>query len=130
MKPNPVVWFEIYVNDLARAQSFYEAVFQTKLEPMSDPSDPNASAGPQMLAFASDMNGSGASGALVKQNGMGAGPGGSLVYFACDDCAVEAERAMANGGKSAQAKFSIGPHGFCALVTDTEGNLIGLHSMK
>jgi predicted enzyme related to lactoylglutathione lyase len=27
-------------------------------------------------------------------------------------------------------KFSIGQYGFIALVTDTEGNVIGLHSMK
>jgi uncharacterized protein len=27
-------------------------------------------------------------------------------------------------------KFSIGPYGFVALATDTEGNMIGLHSMR
>jgi len=27
-------------------------------------------------------------------------------------------------------KFAIGKYGFIALVTDTEGNVIGLHSMK
>jgi len=26
-------------------------------------------------------------------------------------------------------KTSIGPYGYMALVTDTEGNMIGLHSM-
>ena len=28
MKPNPVVWFEIYVQDMARARKFYETVLQ------------------------------------------------------------------------------------------------------
>ena len=29
---NPVGWFEIYVDDMARAKAFYEAVFGKKLE--------------------------------------------------------------------------------------------------
>jgi predicted enzyme related to lactoylglutathione lyase len=27
-------------------------------------------------------------------------------------------------------KFSIGQYGYIALMTDTEGNTVGLHSMK
>jgi predicted enzyme related to lactoylglutathione lyase len=72
----------------------------------------------------------GATGALVKMNDGPAGSGGTLVYFECNDCAVEAEKARANGGKVMKDKFSIGPHGFIALVYDTEGNVIGLQSMK
>ena len=37
MKPNPVVWFEIYVQDMSRAQAFYEAVFQCRLAPLGAP---------------------------------------------------------------------------------------------
>jgi predicted enzyme related to lactoylglutathione lyase len=51
------------------------------------------------------------------------------VYFSCEDCAVEAARATANGGSIFKEKMSIGEHGFIALVFDTEGNMIGLHSM-
>jgi predicted enzyme related to lactoylglutathione lyase len=29
-----------------------------------------------------------------------------------------------------QEKFSIAPYGFIAMVQDSEGNLIGLHSMQ
>ena len=47
-----------------------------------------------------------------------------------DDCATEAGRARAAGGKVMKDKFAIGPHGFIALVTDPEGNCAGLHSMK
>jgi hypothetical protein len=32
MKPNPVGWFEIYVQDISRAKAFYEAVLQTQLQ--------------------------------------------------------------------------------------------------
>jgi hypothetical protein len=37
--------------------------------------------------------------------------------------------AAAAGGKVFRDKFSIGQYGF-ALVFDTEGNMIGLHSMQ
>ncbi len=37
MKANPVGWFEIYVQDMPRATTFYEAVFQGELTPMEKP---------------------------------------------------------------------------------------------
>lgn len=61
--------------------------------------------------------------------GFTPGGGGTLVYFGCEDCAVQAARAAVNGGSIQQPKMSIGAHGFCAVVRDCEGNLIGLHSM-
>ena len=39
-------------------------------------------------------------------------------------------RVTANGGIVKKPKTSIGPNGFIALVQDTEGNVIGLHSIK
>ena len=36
---NAVGWFDIYVDDLKRAVSFYESVLGAKLEPMGDPTD-------------------------------------------------------------------------------------------
>ena len=54
--------------------------------------------------------------------------GSTLVYFACEDCAVEAPRAAAYGGQLFKPKMPIGEHGFIAMVVDTEGNMIGLHS--
>jgi predicted enzyme related to lactoylglutathione lyase len=66
---------------------------------------------------------------LVKMDGFSPGSGGTLVYFACEDCAVQAARAARHGGSVVQGKQSIGPYGFCATARDTEGNLIGFHSM-
>jgi predicted enzyme related to lactoylglutathione lyase len=48
----------------------------------------------------------------------------------CDDCAVEAGRVEASGGKFDRTKMSIGQYGFIALAVDTEGNMFGLHSMQ
>ncbi len=128
MKPNPVVWFEIYVQDMPRAQAFYEAVFQCQLAPLGAPSSDTH--GMQMLSFPGDMTTMGASGTLCRMDGVPSGGGGTLVYFACDDCAVEQGRVEQAGGQVFRPKFSIGEYGFAALVTDTEGNMIGLHSMR
>ena len=52
-----------------------------------------------------------------------------LVYFVCDDCAIEAGRVTGAGGRIQREKTSIGEHGFIALAVDTEDNMFGLHSM-
>jgi predicted enzyme related to lactoylglutathione lyase len=123
---NVVGWFELYVADLARAKAFYQDVFQHPLEDL--PAQPGSEL--QMCAFPMLSDSPGAAGALVKSPHMGPGSGGTLVYFSCIDCAVESERAAAYGGALRLPKMGIGPYGFIALVEDTEGNLIGLHSLK
>ena len=123
MNINPVIWFEIYVQDIARAKAFYEAVLQAKLELSNNP-------GIEMWSFAMAMDKVGAGGALVKMEGVASGGNSTIVYFSCADCAVEAARAAAHGGQVMREKFSIGEYGFIALVADTEGNMVGLHSLK
>ena len=123
---NPVVWFEIYADDLARARAFYEAVLGVTLEPLPLPGGMD---GFQMLAFPSTMENPGAGGTLCKMEGVPAGAGGTLIYFGCADCAVEAGRVEAAGGRLQRDKMSIGEYGNIALAFDTEGNMFGLHSM-
>jgi predicted enzyme related to lactoylglutathione lyase len=62
--------------------------------------------------------------------GFPAGGNSTLVYFSCEDCAVEESRVVPAGGKIEKEKFSIGPYGFITLAYDTEGNMFGLHSLK
>lgn len=119
-------FFDIYVNDMDRAQEFYESVLETKLAPMGDPNDPSI----EMRSFVDDFQSHGAGGALVKLEHAKPGPGGSMVYFSCDDCAVEEGRAVAAGGQVAKPKYAIGEHGFVSLIIDTEGNMVGLHSQS
>jgi len=123
---NPVVWFEIYVDDMDRAAKFYETVLNIKLEQMSDPTDQSM----QMKSFPGSMELHGTNGALVRMEGMKSGGSNVVIYFGCEDCAVEESRVEAAGGQVCQAKMSIGEFGFCSLVSDTEGNTIGLHSLK
>jgi predicted enzyme related to lactoylglutathione lyase len=127
MHPNPIAWFELYVQDMPRAKAFYEAVFQGELTAMSNPNADDFD-GMEMWAFPAEEGRYGAPGALVKMPGCPSG-GSTLVYFACEDCAVEANRAAAHGGSIFKAKTPIGPYGHIALVMDTEGNMVGLHSM-
>jgi uncharacterized protein len=124
---NPVVWFEIYVHDMARAKRFYEAVLGVTLSRLELP---DGDAGLEMQAFPMSMEGGGASGSLVKVDGFTPSGNGTLVYFECEDCDVEASRVEGAGGKVSRPKMSIGQYGFIALAVDTEGNTIGLHSIR
>jgi len=108
---------------MERARKFYEVVIGVKLEKLDSP-------GIEMWNFPMDMEAPGSPGALVHMDGFSAGGNSTLVYFSCEDCANEQSRVMAAGGRVEKEKFSIGPYGFISLVYDTEGNMIGLHSMK
>lgn len=132
MVANPVVHFEIYVENMQRAKAFYEAVLGITLENMQSPVP---EMGLEMWFFPMDkdhaMQQYGSGGALVKTSAYTpAGQGGTVVYFSCDDCAEQIARSIQYGGSVFQDKMAIGEHGFCALAKDTEGNVIGFHSMK
>jgi hypothetical protein len=126
MAHNPVRWFEIYVQDMPRAKKFYESVFGVTLERLGEELDGNL----EMWSFPGIMDQMGTPGALVRAPGVPSGGNSTIVYFACEDCAVEANRAVTAGGKIDRDKMSIGQYGYVALVYDTEGNMIGLHSMS
>jgi predicted enzyme related to lactoylglutathione lyase len=123
MNANPVGWFEIYVQDMNRAKAFYETVFDGKLEALPGTDH-------EMWAFPMEPSRTGCGGSLIHIPGCPSGGNSTIIYFTCDDCAVEQSRVVPAGGSIFKEKFSIGPYGFIALVTDTEGNMIGLHSRK
>ena len=111
---NPVRWFEIYVSDMTRSKKFYEATLATKLETLLNPG-PGVT---EMMTFPMDQDATGSGGALVKMKDGPVPGAGVIIYFASEDCNVEAKRAGINGGKIVKDKFSIGQHGFIAHVTD------------
>jgi len=123
MRNNPVCWFEIYVQDMSRAKAFYEGVLETKLEKLGGP-------GIEMWAFGMDGEKVGTGGALVKAAEVPSGGNSTLVYFACEDCAVEESRVEKYGGTVQRPKISIGQYGFVSLACDTEGNMLGLFSQQ
>jgi hypothetical protein len=123
MTANAVSWFEIYVQDMPRARAFYEKVFDRKLDRL-------VSGDLEMWAFQGAMDKYGSGGALVRIPGVPSGGMGTIVYFECEDCAVEGARVAGAGGRIHREKMSIGQYGFIVLAVDTEGNMFGLHSMR
>ncbi len=121
---NPVGWFEIYVDDLDKARTFYEGTLALELTPLESPM-----ANLKMLAFPADMEKYGASGAICKMDQVQAGGNSTMVYFACDDCQAPAGRVTEHGGTLVAPKMPIGQHGFIAIAQDPDGNTIGFHSM-
>ena len=122
---NPIGWFEIHVSDMDRANRFYEAVFQQTLNPLPSPDTEM-----EMRMLSGDMTMHGANGALVKHPMKKPTTEGGLVYFSCEDCATQQALAVEHGGKIFKPKFSIGANGFIAIIGDSEGNAIGLHSAQ
>lgn len=124
---NAISWFEIPTADLAKAQVFYETIFQMQLIPMDfpgmqmrmfpvdDPMNPHAISG--ALAFAPDFYQPVANGALVYLN---ANPDVQLVL----------DRIEAAGGTIVVPKTLISDQiGHMAVFIDTEGNRVALHSV-
>ena len=55
--------------------------------------------------------------------------GGVLIYLNVDGRIQDAiNKVVPNGGSVIQPTHSLGPHGFRAVVLDSEGNRIALHS--
>ncbi len=122
MKTNAINWFEIYVTDLARAQTFYETILNDKLQHIDGE-------GCKMAIFPYD-NMKGISGALTLMEGCKPGPGGTLIYLNVEgDLDGVLSRISAAGGKVIRERMAIPPHGFIGIFEDSEGNTAGLHSM-
>jgi predicted enzyme related to lactoylglutathione lyase len=117
---NAIHWFEIPTTDLPRASAFYEAVLGVSLEQEDFGGTP-------MAIFPADEDG--VAGGLVLDPRRSPSSKGALVYLDAtgqlDACLARVAGAR---GEVVLPKTSIGPQGFIALVRDTEGNCVGLHS--
>lgn len=122
---NAISWFEIPSSDLARAQKFYETIFDVKLSPLDMPNI-------KMRMFPlDDMMGVG--GAIVDSGGFHkpSATDGPLIYLNGNpDVQLILDKVEAAGGKIMVPKTLISPeYGSMAVMIDTEGNRIGLHSI-
>ena len=115
---NRAVWFDIPVTDLDRAVKFYRAVLNIAIEK-------ETFEGYSLGVFA---HGEGNGGCLVL-NEAEIAAGGVLLYLNVNGRIQDAvSKVVPNGGSVLQPTHSIAPHGFCAVVLDSEGNRIALHS--
>jgi len=115
-----VCWTDIPVLELDRAVRFYAKVLgqQVTIESGQD----------FQFALLPHAD-SGVSGCLFKGEGEYPSLSGPLVYFSVEgrlDASIDAVTPY--GGKILEAKHPIGPHGYRAVVVDSEGNRIALHS--
>ena len=122
---NAISWFEIPSTDLNRATKFYETIFGISLIPMDMPNI-------KMRMFPiEDMMGVG--GAIVDSGGFHkpSATDGPLVYLNGNpDVQTVLDKVEAAGGKIMVPKTEISPeYGYMAVIVDTEGNRIGLHSI-
>ena len=121
-----ISWFEIPAINLERAQQFYETIFSIALIHMDMPNI-------KMRMFPIDDMNTGVGGAIVDSGGfhkpsLTEGP---LLYLnANPDVQHVLDKVEAAGGKILVSKTSISPeYGFMAVLLDTEGNRIALHSV-
>jgi predicted enzyme related to lactoylglutathione lyase len=113
------VWFDIPVADLDRACAFYAAVLAIEVQTESV-------GGVSFCVFAHDE---GNGGCLVPAPDDAGAARGVLLYLNVDGRLRGAlQQTEAYGGRVLQAAHPIGPHGWRALVLDSEGNRIALHS--
>ena len=115
------VWVDIPVTDLERAMRFYGAVLGA---PVTRSGGPGFTFG--LLPEAQNA----VSGCLyVPSEGNAPSRTGPLVYLnASGRLAAAVSAVLAHGGQVLQPIHAIGPHGFRAVVLDSEGNRIALHA--
>lgn len=117
---NLVSIIEIPVEDLHRAISFYQAVFQLEIE--------EASMGDTKLGVFPAEEGK-VNLVLIKGEGYIPSTEGPMLYFTAEgDLDLVLERITVAGGQVVVSKTEISPEmGFYALFMDTEGNRLALH---
>jgi len=121
-----ISWFEIGTADLDRATKFYETIFNIKLNPLDLENI-------KMRMFPIDDMMTGTGGALVFTNGFHkpSSTDGPLIYLNGNpDVQLVLDRVEAAGGKIMVPKTEISAeYGYMAVIIDSEGNRIGLHSV-
>ena len=119
---NQIVWCDIPVLDLNRAVKFYSAVLGAEVKKQEFPG--------MMIGILPHNDGE-VGGCLLTSTSHDDKPSdqGPLIYLNANNRLDEAiEAVIPNGGKVLKAKHLIGPYGSRAIILDSEGNRVALHS--
>ncbi|MHC6201077.1 glyoxalase [Elizabethkingia miricola] len=120
-KTNPVIYFEIPVNDLQRAVKFYSAIFNFTFEK-------EIMDGYEMAFFPFEETKSGVTGALVKGDVYKPTKDGVILYFKTDSIENTLKKVLEYGGSILYPKNLNEKFGFAvAEFEDSEGNRMALH---
>ena len=121
---NAINWFEIPVKNFSKAKTFYEIILGADMQLME-------AMGMKSAFFPADMENGSIGGCIIEGQGYEPTNKGSLIYLnGGEDLSNVLSRVEKAGGKITLPKTAIGENGFMAHFEDTEGNKIGLHSMK
>ncbi len=118
---NRIVWVDIPVLELERAIAFYSAVLGSPV---------TKEGGPGFVFGLLAHSGNDVGGCLYSP-GADNSPSkvGPLIYLNAEGRLAQAVQAVtAQGGQVLQPVHQIGPHGFRAIVLDSEGNRVALHA--
>ncbi len=120
-KHNRAVWFDIPVADLTRATTFYAEVLGISVN--------QESFGDIQFSVLDHQDGNG--GCLVPNPNEISSDKGILLYLNVDGRIHDAvQKTKDHHGQILEDVHSIGPHGFRAIILDSEGNRIVLHSQS
>ena len=115
-----VVWFDVPCVELDRAIGFYEAVLGCRIDRQSE-------GGFEMGILPHE--GESVGGCLAVIPDCPPSDQGVLIYLNCDGRLDEAVAVVEqHGGTVLTPKHQIGPHGYRAVIKDSEGNRVALHS--
>ena len=115
---NRLVWFDVPVADLDRADKFYASVLAITVQ--------RQKFGDTEFSVLEHSEGNGGCLVLKPED---ISPRGTLHYLNTEGRIREAlAKVEEHGGKILEPVHPIGPHGFRAIVLDSEGNRFALHS--
>lgn len=115
-----ITWFEIPAVDFDRAVTFYSTMLDVEINKSAFQGNPHGflPAGPDVV-----------SGAVVLRDDLKPASTGPLIYLnVAKHMTATLERVERAGGKVLLPETAIDPQGSFALILDSEGNRIGLHS--
>ena len=117
-------WFEIPAIDFNRAVKFYRDIYDFEM--------PTRDMGHIKMGFFQHEQGAGIGGAVVSGDGSAPSKDGAKIYLnAGADLSAVLSRVTDAGGTVVMGKTQIAPEiGYYAIIDDTEGNRIYLHSMS
>jgi len=124
---NVINWFQIPTKDLKRAAKFYSTILgnEVKISTFN-----GATMG--FFPMEGGMESDGIGGCLMSPMEDDApSKTGTCIFLACDgqlDAVIG--RVEKAGGKVTVPKMHLGDPGYMAIIEDTEGNRVGLHSWK
>ncbi|MFF2482364.1 VOC family protein [Paenibacillus sp. NPDC058071] len=121
-----LIHFEIHVDDMERAKTFYGEAFGWTFQDWSD-----YAGVPYFGAVTGDDNEMGINGALVKRRGEPPQPGQAMNGYACTlgvgDYDLTEQKILSLGGTVAVPKHALPGMAWQGYFVDTEGNIFGIH---